>query len=115
MKTSVILVTALLALGGSTLLQSSGLAAPAATDYQATGPVISIDDAKIVIQKGKETWEINREATTKVTGGTVNQIKPGTKVTVHYTMSAARIEIKPEKAGKAGPAVSGTISGPKKK
>ena len=115
MRTSAILATALLALGGSALLQPSGTAAPAATDYQATGSVISIDDAKIVIQKGREKWEINRSAATKVEGGTMEQIKPGSKVTVHYTMAATRVEIKPEKGGKAGAAVSGTTSSPKKK
>ena len=110
MKTSAILATVILA-----LLQPLASASPSAKDYQVTGPVISIDDAKIVIQKGKETWEINRLATTKVAGGTIDQIKPGSKVTVHYTMSAMHVEIKPEKGGKAGPAVSGTAAAPKKK
>ena len=115
MRNSAILATAILTLVGGTYLQPTTFASPAATDYQATGPVVSIDDAKIVIQKGKEAWQINRSAATKVSGGTMEQIKPGAKVTVHYTMSATQVEIKPEKTGKAAPVVSGSTSAPKKK
>ena len=115
MRTSAILTTFIFVLGASALLHTSTLAAPSATDYQATGPVVSIDEAKIVIQKGKELWQIDRSAATKVSGGTIDQIKPGLKVTIHYVMSAKQVEIKPEKAGKAAPATSGTAAGPKRK
>lgn len=76
-----------------------GLAAPlhaAGVTYQATGPVIEVTDAKIVIQKDKEKWEIARTADTKITG----EIKVGSKVTIQYTMTAATVEVKPEKAAK---------------
>ena len=74
-----------------------GLAAPlgaAGTTYQATGPVLEVTDAKIVILKDKEKWEIARTAETKITG----EIKVGAKVTIHYTMTAVTVEVKPEKA-----------------
>lgn len=74
------------------------LASPAmaGTAYQATGPVLELTDSKIVIQKGKEKWEFARNADTKVTG----TLKVGEKVTVHYTMTATSVEVKPEKADK---------------
>lgn len=76
-----------------------GFAAPlhaAGATYQATGPVLEVTDAKIVIQKDKEKWEIARTADTKITG----EIKVGSKVTIQYTMTAATVEVKPEKAAK---------------
>ncbi|MES2921449.1 MAG: hypothetical protein V4819_07880 [Verrucomicrobiota bacterium] len=75
-----------------------GFAAPvhaAGTDtYQVTGPVLEVTDAKIVIQKEKEKWEIARTADSKITG----EIKVGAKVTVHYTMTATSVEVKPDKS-----------------
>lgn len=65
-------------------------AAFAAKDYQVTGPVLEVNDAKIVVQKGSEKWEIERTPGTKITG----DLKVGSKVTVHYTMSASDIEAK---------------------
>lgn len=73
-----------------------GFAAPvhaAGTTYQATGPVLEVTDAKIVIQKDNEKWEIARTADTKVSG----EIKVGSKVTIQYTMTAAAVEVKPDK------------------
>lgn len=61
--------------------------APAAMAYQVTGPVVEVSDAAIVVQKGKEKWEIRRDANTKVTG----DVKKGAKVTVHYIMTATSI------------------------
>ena len=94
------LSTLLITLSASVLLQSGSFAA-APNAYQVTGPVIAIDETKIVVQKGKENWEIARTADTKINGGTIDQVKPGAKVTIHYTMSATSVEIKPEKGGKA--------------
>ena len=74
-----------------------GFAAPLLADtstYQVTGPVLAVDDSKIVIQKDTEKWEIAREAGTKVTG----ELKVGSKVTVMYTMTATTITAKPDKA-----------------
>jgi ribosomal 50S subunit-recycling heat shock protein len=55
-----------------------------------TGPVLEIKDDIIVVQKGKEKWEIAKDATTKVTG----ELKVGAKVTIHYTMKATAVEVK---------------------
>jgi hypothetical protein len=63
----------------------------AGTSYQATGPVVELTDSKIVIQKGNEKWEIARTANTQVTG----ELKVGAKVTIHYTMTATSVEVKP--------------------
>jgi hypothetical protein len=64
--------------------------------YQVTGPVIEVTDAKIVVGKGKEQWEIARNAETKVVG----DLKVGEKVTVYYTMTATDIEVKGAKKEK---------------
>lgn len=78
-------LTALLAL-------PAGAAAP--KTYQVTGPVLELTSDMIVVQKGKDRWEIARDASTKVTG----DLKVGSKVTIEYRMSAATIDVKPEKA-----------------
>jgi hypothetical protein len=44
----------------------------------------------IVVQKGKDKWEIAKDATTKVKG----DLKVGTKVTIQYEMKATDIEVK---------------------
>lgn len=62
----------------------------AAKAYQVTGPVLEVTDSKIVVEKGKEKWEVERTASTKVTG----DLKVGEKVTIEYTMSAASVEVK---------------------
>jgi hypothetical protein len=69
-------------------------------EYQWTGVVIELKDDVIVVEKGKEKWEIGRDKDTKVTGG---DLKVGSKVTVYYTMKAASIEVKTE-GKKAEPA-----------
>ncbi len=77
-RTTMILATVLL------------LASPLAMAYQVTGPVLEVTDSKIVVQKGKEKWELARDAGTKVTG----DVKVGDKVTVEYKMTATSIESK---------------------
>ena len=67
--------------------------------YQWTGTVLEMKDDVIVVEKGKEKWEIARDKDTKVTGG---DLKVGSKVTVFYTMKASSIEVKGE-AKKAEP------------
>ena len=62
--------------------------------YQVTGPIVAVNDTTITVEKGKEKWEIARTKDTKVTG----DLKVGAKVTVYYTMTAASIEAKEEKA-----------------
>lgn len=64
--------------------------------YQVTGPVLEVTADKIFVQKGKDKWEINRDAATKVTG----DLKVGSKVTIEYTMKATTIEVKDAKKKK---------------
>lgn len=64
--------------------------------YQVTGPVLEITDTMIVVQKGKERWEVARDFNTKMNG----DVKVGSKVTVMYTMTATEVEGKGEKAAK---------------
>jgi hypothetical protein len=79
------------------VLSLSGLSQAASPrTYQVTGPVLEVTNDMIVVQKGKERWEIARNSSTKVTG----DIKVGAKVTVMYTMTATEVEAKGEKAAK---------------
>jgi len=64
--------------------------------YQVTGPVLELKDDIIVVQKGKDRWEIGRAADTKVTG----ELKVGAKVTIEYRMTAATVEVKEAKSKK---------------
>lgn len=88
-------LTAMLA--GVTLLAASTAFAGAPRTYQVTGPVLEVKDDMVVVQKGKEKWEIAKDKDTKATG----DLKVGSKVTVTYTMKAATIDVKSDaKAGK---------------
>ena len=78
------------------LLASLLLVSPLAMAYQVTGPVLEVTDSKIVVQKGKEKWELARDAGTQVTG----DVKVGDKVTVEYKMTATSIEAKGKAKGK---------------
>ncbi len=64
--------------------------------YQVTGPVLEIRDDVIVVQKGKDKWEVGRGPDTKVSG----DLKVGAKVTIEYRMNAASVEVKEAKAKK---------------
>ena len=75
----------------------AGGAHAAEKKYQVTGPVLEVTDAAVVVQKGKEKWEIARTPETKITG----ELKKGEKVTVEYTMTATSIVVKAAKAAKA--------------
>jgi hypothetical protein len=63
--------------------------------YQVTGPVLEVRDDVIVVQKGKEKWEIARDKDTKITG----ELKVGAKVTIEYRMTATAVEAKGETKG----------------
>ncbi|HLN90449.1 MAG TPA: hypothetical protein VK429_01160 [Patescibacteria group bacterium] len=76
------------------LLVTSLAFAGAPKTYQVTGPVLEVKDDLIVVQKGKDRWEIARGADTKVTG----DLKVGSKVTIEYRMTAATVEVKDAKA-----------------
>ena len=64
--------------------------------YQVTGDVLEVADDLIVVQKGKEKFEIGRTADTKVTG----DLKVGAKATVEYRMTAANADAKAAKGDK---------------
>jgi len=82
-------------LAAASLALSSAAFAGAKT-YQVTGPVLEVTDTMIAVQKGKDRWEISRDANTKVTG----DVKVGDKVTVTYTMAATDVEVKAGKGAK---------------
>ena len=86
-----------LALAFSIALGMLPSAAMAATKtYQVTGPVLEVNDTMIAVQKGKDRWEIARDAGTKITG----DLKVGSKVTIEYRMTATSVDVKAEKAAK---------------
>ncbi len=78
-----------------TLAATSNYAAAVKT-YQVTGPVLEVTDTMIVVQKGQDRWEIQRDASTKVTG----DLKVGAKVTIEYRMTATTVDVKPTTAPK---------------
>ena len=88
--------SALSLLAAASLALSSAAFAADAKTYEVTGPVLEVNDSMIVVQKGKDRWEIKRDANTKVTG----DVKVGDKVHVTYTMSATDVEVKAGKGGK---------------
>jgi hypothetical protein len=77
-------------------LLASSTAMAATNTYQVTGPVLEVTDTMIAVQKGKDRWEIARDASTKITG----DLKVGAKVTIEYRMTATAVEVKAEKAAK---------------
>jgi hypothetical protein len=64
--------------------------------YQVTGDVLEVSDDLIVVQKGKEKFEIARTPDTKVTG----DLKQGGKATIEYRMTAATAAVKEGKSSK---------------
>jgi cell division protein YceG involved in septum cleavage len=84
MKRAVVVVVVVL------LLIAAVAFAGSVKTYQVTGPVLEIKDTMIVVQKGKDKWEIAKDANTKVKG----DLKVGAKVTIQYEMKATDIEVK---------------------
>jgi hypothetical protein len=76
------------------LLAAAAAVAETADKYQVTGPVLEVTDTMIAVQKGKDRWEVARDAGTKVSG----DLKKGAKVTIKYRMIATSVDVKPEKA-----------------
>ncbi len=72
-------------------LALSSAAFAGAKTHEVTGTVLETTPTKIVIQKGAERWEIDLDPQTKVGA----EIKVGAKVTITYTMSAAKIDAGP--------------------
>ena len=64
--------------------------------YQVTGPVVSVTGDTIVVKKGKDNWELGRDASTKAPA----DLKVGDTVTVQYRMTATDVEVKPAKTSK---------------
>src|ERR687891_2169166 len=64
--------------------------AAGAKDYRVTGPVLDVKDDVITVEKGKEKWEIGRDKDTKVKG----ELQKGSKVTIHYKMTATSVDVK---------------------
>ena len=81
----------------ATALALGGICLAAPKTYQVTGPVLEVSESMIAVQKGKERWEVGRNANTKANGA----VKVGDRVTVVYTMTATQIEVKEDKAAKA--------------
>jgi hypothetical protein len=75
------------------LLTASLSFAASLKSYQVTGPVLELKNDLIVVQKGKEKWEISRDKDTKIDG----DLKVGSKVTVYYQMKAVSVEVKSAK------------------
>jgi len=84
------------ALLGAVLLGTPTLMAAEVKTYQVTGPVLEVTPSMIVVQKGKDRWEIARDAQAKVSG----DLKVGAKVTITYKMVVQEIEVKGTKAKK---------------
>lgn len=72
---------------------------PPPKTYQVTGPVLEFTNDMIVVQKGKDRWEIARDSNSKVTG----DLKVGANVTIQYRMTAATIGVQAAKAAPKKP------------
>src|SRR4029450_7088227 len=73
------------------LALSGAVRAAGAKTQEVTGTVLQTTATKIVVQKGTERWEIDLDPQTKIRG----ELKVGAKVTITYTMSAAKIDAGP--------------------
>ena len=83
-------------IGAAIFAFASAADAGSVKSYQVTGPLLEVNDSMIAVQKGKDRWEIARDANSKVTG----DLKVGAKVTIKYTMTATEVEVKAEKGAK---------------
>lgn len=75
---------------GLALLWAIVATAAAVKTYQVTGPVLELRSDAVVVQKGKDKWELSRDASTKVSGN----LRVGAKVTIQYRMIATEIAVK---------------------
>ena len=81
---------------GLALLSPVSAWAGSVNNYQVTGPVLEVNNDMIAVQKGKDRWELARDASTKVNG----DLAVGAKVTIQYRMIATEVDVKPGKAKK---------------
>lgn len=79
------------------LLVAAAAYAAGPKTYQVTGPVMDVKGDVIVVKKGSDNWEVAKSAATKVTG----DVKVGSRVTIEYTMTATKIDVKEEKKADA--------------
>src|SRR4051812_11426685 len=79
-----------LAVTAGLLASSNAWAKGNAKEYQVTGPVLSVEDNVVTVQKDDEKWEIEITSDTKVEG----KLKPGEKVTIYYHMVASKVDKK---------------------
>ena len=94
------------------MVLSTALWAAGPKSYQVTGPVLEVKGDVIVVQnKDGEKWEVAKDAATKITG----DLKVGAKVTIEYTMTAKKVEVKGEAAKPAEPKKVEPKAEPKKK
>lgn len=93
---------------GAVMISSSLAFAAGPKTYQVTGPVLDVKGDMITVQKGKEKWEIAKDAATKVTG----DLQVGSKVTIEYTMKATAVTVK--EAAKKAPAAKKAEPAPAK-
>jgi hypothetical protein len=63
--------------------------AAAPKTYQVTGPVLTINDDVVTVQKGDEKWEILKTKDTEIEG----TLKVGAKVKIEYKMIATTITV----------------------
>lgn len=78
------------ALLGVLALSAVIAAAASVNKYQVTGPVLELSADAISVKKGKDVWELGRDANTKVNG----DLKKGKKVEIKYRMIATEITVK---------------------
>src|SRR5689334_11201672 len=88
--------TTIFGLIAAATLVLSGMAFAGAKSYEVTGPVLEVNDSMIVVQKGKDRWEVDRDSNTKMNG----DVKVGDKVHISYTMTAKDVEVKAAKSEK---------------
>ena len=81
---------------GLAVFSSVPVSAGSVNTYQVTGPVLEVNSDMIAVQKGKDRWELTRDASTKVNG----DLSVGSKVTIQYRMIATEVDVKPAKAKK---------------
>lgn len=81
---------------GLAVLSSAPAWAGSVNTYQVTGPVLEVNNDMIAVQKGKDRWELTRDASTKVNG----DLAVGSKVTIQYRMIATEVDVKPGKTKK---------------